>query len=98
MPLKSEMFPKPTPSWKITIESRNVFVRLAKGSQVPPTYLWNFHLLSRSGRFLLEKLTRSFQIEAFKHRPVDCLFLPEGGLLVRPPANSTSQPGGEAVP
>ena len=40
MPLKSEMFPKPTPSWKITIESRNVFVRLAKGSQVQTQAGW----------------------------------------------------------
>ena len=41
--------------------------------------------------------SHSFQIEASKHRPVYCLFLPEGGLLVPPPANPASQPGGKAV-
>ena len=68
---------------------------LAKGSQEPRPFLWNFCLLSRSGGLLLEKLTHSFQIEASKHRPVGCLCLPEGGLLVPPAANSASQPGGK---
>ena len=39
---------------------------LAKGSQEPPTCLWNFRLLSRSGRLLLEKLTHSFQNRGFQ--------------------------------
>ena len=47
---------KPAPSWKITLESRNVFARLVKDSQEPRPCLWNFHLLSMglvpgSGRF-----------------------------------------------
>ena len=90
------MFPMPAPSWKITLESRNVFARLAKGSQEPRPCLWNFYLLSRSGGLLLEKLTHSLQIEASKHRPVGCLFLPEGGLLFLPPTISGSQHGGKA--
>ena len=78
----------PAPSWKITLEYRNVFARLAKSSQGPRPCLWNFRLLSRSGGLLLEKLTNSFQIEASYHRPVSCRSLPEGGLLVPPPADS----------
>ena len=88
--------PKPAPSLTIKLESRNVFARLAKGSQEPRPCLWNFHLLSRSGGLLWETLTHSFQIEASKHRLVVCLYLPKG-LLVLPPANSASQPGGKAV-
>ena len=57
MPVKSDIFLKPAPSWKITLESRNVFARLVKDSQEPRPCLWNFHLLSRSGGLLLEKLT-----------------------------------------
>ena len=86
----------PAPSWKITLESRNVFARLAKGSQEPRPCLWNFYLLSRSGGLLLEKLTHSLQIEASKHRLVGCLFLPEGGLLFLPPMIPGSQQGGKA--
>ena len=86
----------PAPSWKILLESRNVFARLAKGSQEPRPCLWNFYLLSRSGGLLLEKLTHSLQIEASKHRLVGCLFLPEGGLLFSPPMNPSSQPLGKA--
>ena len=97
----SDIFLKPAPSCsresRLTSESRNVFAWLAKGSQEPRPCLWNFRLLSRSGGLLLEKLTHSFQIEASKHRPVCSLFLPEGGLLVPPPVNSASQPGGKAV-
>ena len=90
MPVKFDIFLKPAASWKITLESRNVFARLAKGSQEPPTCLWNFRLLSRSGRLLLEKLTHSFQIEASKHRPVGCLYLSLRGLLFPLSANSAS--------
>ena len=66
---------------KITVESRNVFARLAKGSQDPAHCLWNYRLLSRSGGLLLEKLTHSLQIEASKHRPVGCLFVPKEACL-----------------
>ena len=86
----------PAPSWKILLESRNVFARLAKGSQEPRPCLWNFYLLSRSGGLLLEKLTHSLQIEASKHRLVGCLFLPEGGLLFLPPMIPGFQHGGKA--
>ena len=86
----------PAASWKILLESRNVFARLAKGSQEPRPCLWNIYLLSRSGG-LLEKLTHSLQIEASKHRPVGCLFLPEGGLLFLPPVIPGSQHGGKVV-
>ena len=51
-PVPSDTFPKPAPSWKITLESRNIFARLAKGSQEPAPYLWNYRLLSRSGGLL----------------------------------------------
>ena len=57
MPVKSDIFLKPAPSWKITLETRKVFARLAKDSQEPRPCLWNFRLLSRSGGLLLEKLT-----------------------------------------
>ena len=36
----------------------------------------------------------SLQIEASKHRPVGCLFLPEGGLLFLPPMIPGFQHGG----
>ena len=48
----SDTFPKPAPSWKITLEPRNVFARLAKGNQEPAPCLWNYRLLSRSGGLL----------------------------------------------
>ena len=44
--------PMPAPSWKITLESGNVFARLAQGSQEPAPCLWNYRLLSRSGGLL----------------------------------------------
>ena len=91
------MFPKPAPSWTITLESRNVFARLAKGSQEPRPCLWNFRLLSRSGGLLWEKITHSFQIEAPQNRPLGCLFLPAGDWLSPPPAKCASQPAGKAA-
>ena len=97
MPVKSDMFPKPAPSWTITLESGNVFARLAKGSQEPRPCLWNFRLLSRSGGLLCEKLTPSFQIKASKHRPVGCLFLPAGDWLSPPPVKCAYQPEGKAI-
>ena len=45
------------PDAMITVESRNVFARLAKGSQEPRPCLWNFYLLSTSGGLGQEKLT-----------------------------------------
>ena len=78
------------------VESRNVFARLAKGSQEPRPCLWNFYLLSRSGGLGQEKLTHSLQIEASKHKPLGCLLLPEGGLLFPPPMKPAFQPLGKA--
>jgi len=75
---------KPAPSWRITLESRNIIARLAKCKREFRSKLWNFHLLSRSRGLLSAKLTHCFQIEASKHRPVGCLFLPEGGSLSLP--------------
>ena len=51
-PVKSDIFPMPAPSWKITLESRNVSARLAKGSEEPAPCLWNYRFLSRSGGLL----------------------------------------------
>ena len=62
-----DIFPMPAPSWKITLESGNVFARLAKGSQderyfVILNFINYINMLKENASFYchLEKKSRSF--------------------------------------
>ena len=84
-------------SWAVLLSARNVFARMATGRGDTQPCPWNFGPLSRTGGLQLYKRTCSFQIQACKHTPGDCLFFPEGGVLSPHPANSASQLAGKGL-
>ena len=71
--------------------------KAGKGQSGTSTLPLEFLSFEQIWRSPFGEVTHSFQIEASKHRPVGCLFLPTGGSLSPPLVKCISHPGGKSV-